>query len=265
MNTWKKMRMAHIMDGKSGNTIIVPMDHHGTTIPAQEWIEDPAKIVKNVVDGKPDAILAHMGTIMHGYVPTSIGSGVGTILHMCVATWLSPEPNRKVIVNTLKTAIAMWVDAVSTHVNFGINEETDMLQDLALLANECIEWGMPLLGMMYIKGHDVKPNDAQAIAHTARIAAEVGCDLVKVPYAGSIEWMQKVVKSTPIPVVIAWGSKLSDLQALEMVCDAMSAGCKWLSMGRNIFQRENPAKFLSALKVAVHEWKNFDDAKKLLD
>lgn len=62
-----------------------------------------------------------------------------------------------------------------------------------MLANACDEWGMPLLAMMYVRGHDVDGNDPSLIRHSARLAAEMGADLVKVPYSGNVESMTRIV------------------------------------------------------------------------
>ena len=98
----------------------------------------------------------------------------------------------------------------------------------------------------------------------ARLGAELGADIVKVPYTGSPETFKEVVSGCPIPVVIAGGSKLSDEDTLKMVEGAMEAGGAGLSMGRNAFQHENPVLLVSAACAIVHQGRSADEAMKIL-
>jgi DhnA family fructose-bisphosphate aldolase class Ia len=264
MHLWKEIRLSRIINPVSKKTIIVPMDHHWTWIVPIKWIEDPAILSEKLVNGWADAILAHTWTLKHWFAKTCIWKWAGSILHMCVTSWLSPKPNRKMIVNTLKTAITMWVDAVSTQLNLWDENENEMIQDLALLANECNEWWIPLIAMVYVRWHDLKEVDLDNLKLSARIASELWCDMVKIPYIWNSKEMEEIVNSTQIPVVIAWGSKMSDIETLEMISGAMEAGCSWLSVWRNVFARKNPEEFLNIVKKIVHEWLNLEEAKKML-
>jgi len=264
MDLGKKIRLSRIINQDSWKTIIVPMDHHWTWIVPIEWIENPSILTKKIVEWWADAILAHVWTLKHWYAETCIWKWASVILHMCVTSWLSPNQNRKVIVNTLKTAIILWVDAVSTQVNLWDKNENEMIQELSILANECMEWGMPLIAMCYVRWHEMNEKDPDSIRLSARLASELGCDMVKVPYTWDVESMRKVVEWTQIPVVIAWWSKLTDIESLEMIDWAMKAWCAWLSMWRNVFERKNPWKFLKAVRKIVHDWANLNEAKKML-
>lgn len=252
MELWKKIRLSRIFSNDSWRTIIVPMDHHGTSIAPIKWIEDPADLIKKISKWGANAILSHIWTITHWYSKSWIWSWTSAILHMNVTTWLSPNPSKKVVVNNLKTALKLWVDAVSFHVNLWDEKENEMIQELWILANECIEWWMPLIAMMFVRGKNFDEKDVELIRWSARIAAEFGCDAVKVPYTWDIESMKKVVEATPIPVLIAWGSKMSDEETLKMIKGAIKAWCAWICVWRNIFQRKNPEKFLKIISDIVH-------------
>jgi len=97
---------------------------------------------------------------------------------------------------------------------------------------------------------------AQSVAphHAARVGAELGADIVKVNYTGSRESFQEVVAGCPVPVVIAGGEKMeTDEELLLMVQGALSAGGCGVSIGRNIFQHEDPTAIIKALDLLVHE------------
>ena len=95
--------------------------------------------------------------------------------------------------------------------------------------------------------------DVGHVKHCARVAAELGADIVKVNYTGSPETFAEVVAGCPIPVVIAGGEKVdTDEDLLNMVQGAMSAGAAGVSIGRNAFQHDDPAKVVAVIASMVH-------------
>jgi fructose-bisphosphate aldolase/2-amino-3,7-dideoxy-D-threo-hept-6-ulosonate synthase len=140
-----------------------------------------------------------------------------------------------------------------------------MLEDLGTVAVECLEWGLPLLAMMYPRGAKIEDeNDVEVVKHAARVGAELGADIIKCPYTGSPETFREVVEGCLAPVVIAGGSKTSDEETLRMIEGAMKAGGIGISMGRNAFQHENPAKLVRAACAIVHEGMPANEALKIL-
>jgi len=97
----------------------------------------------------------------------------------------------------------------------------------------------------------------------SRIAAEIGAHMVKTYYCA--EDFDKVVDSCPVPIVIAGGKKIPERDALQMAYDAVSKGAAGVDMGRNIFQSENPAAMMQAIRAVVHENYNVDEAFELFN
>jgi putative autoinducer-2 (AI-2) aldolase len=62
-----------------------------------------------------------------------------------------------------------------------------------------------------------------------------------------------VVASCPVPIVMAGGKKLPELDALTMAYNAVQEGAAGVDMGRNIFQSEAPAAMMQAIRKVVHE------------
>jgi DhnA family fructose-bisphosphate aldolase class Ia len=129
-----------------------------------------------------------------------------------------------------------------------------MLRDLGAIAREAMEWGMPLLAMMYTRGPKVeKEYDVRWVKHAARVGAELGADIVKVVYTGSPETFREVVEGCFVPVVIAGGEKMeNDQDILEMVKGSGAAGGAGVSIGRNVFQHRDPATLVRAICNIVH-------------
>ncbi len=256
--------MERIIDRNTKKTIIVPMDH-GVTVGPIDGLIDLGKAVDNIAKGGANAVVGHVGLINWGH--RSQGRDIGLILHLSASTCLNPtDPNDKVLVNTVQRALKMGADGVSVHVNIGSKNESKQLEILGKISGECIEWGMPLLAMMYPRGegltHDEK--SPEMVKFAARVGAELGADIIKTYYTGDTESMREVVEGCLAPVVIAGGSKVSDKETLEMIRGAMDAGCAGLSMGRNAFQHEKPHKLIAAASAIVHEDKSVAEALKIL-
>jgi fructose-bisphosphate aldolase/2-amino-3,7-dideoxy-D-threo-hept-6-ulosonate synthase len=80
------------------------------------------------------------------------------------------------------------------------------------------------------------------------VAAELGATIVKCPYTGDPEGFREVVRSCPVPVLIAGGPKAdSDAAVLAMVRGAMEAGAAGASIGRNIFSHRDPLAMTRAI------------------
>ena len=168
---------------------------------------------------------------------------------------------------SVEEAIRLGADAVSVHINVGAKEEPEMLHKLGTISDKCDEWSMPLVAMMYARGENVKdPNDPDVVAHAARIGAEAGADLIKVVYTGDISSFKKVVRGCPVPLVIAGGPKAdSDREILDMCHDAMQAGAKGVTFGRNIFQHSCPPSMVRALYEIIMRGKTPEEAMKEFD
>jgi fructose-bisphosphate aldolase/2-amino-3,7-dideoxy-D-threo-hept-6-ulosonate synthase len=253
----RRMRRIFRIDGK---TVITPMDH-GVTLGPVKGLTDMQGIVDKLSAGGVDAVVLHKG------IAKAVDLGnLGLILHLSASTRLSPSPNWKVRIGSVEEALLLGADAISVHINVGSEKEPEMLETLGSVADECDAWGMPLLAMMYARGPNIKnEHDPDILAHIARLGAELGADVVKCNYTGDVESFKKVVKGCPVPVVIAGGPKAeTDREVLEMVYGAMKAGGKGVSIGRNVFQHDNPTAMVQAIAKIVHENASVEEASRCL-
>jgi predicted phospho-2-dehydro-3-deoxyheptonate aldolase len=259
----KTIRLERIIDRNSGKTVIIPMDH-GVTVGPIEGLADMRTTVSKVVACGANAILMHKGMVQAGHRGT--GRDVGLIIHLSAGTSISPDPNAKELVCSVEEAIKLGADAVSIHINLGAETDREMLAQLGFVSEQCLEWQMPLVAMMYTRGPKIKNQfDVANVKHAARVGAELGADIVKVPYTGSIESFTEVVQGCPVPVVIAGGPKMdSDEDIFKMVDGALKAGAAGLSIGRNAFQHEKPEKIVQALCKMVHEGASIEEAVAIL-
>lgn len=262
MTAGKQIRLQRIL-GKNNRCIIVPMDHGVTNGPVA-GLEDIANKVKLMAHAGAEAVVIHKGIIK--YCSSSFKS-MALIMHLSGASSFQPyDGNSKVLIASVEEAIRMGADAVSIHVTLGDPAEREMLRDFGKVSEAAFSYGMPLLAMMYVRGPGIdNPKEVNALKHAARIAAELGADLVKIPYCGSSQALQEIVSTCPIPILLAGGSKTaSDLEVLSLANACIEAGAAGLSIGRNIFQHIHPERILAALHGIIHEGHSINDAAQWL-
>ncbi|MCJ7631338.1 2-amino-3,7-dideoxy-D-threo-hept-6-ulosonate synthase [Candidatus Bathyarchaeota archaeon] len=259
MVSGKKRRLQRIFRD-DGRTVIVPMDH-GFTLGPVTGLDNIQKTIDGLEKGGVDAIVVHKG------IAANIDTKrVGLIIHLNGSTDISSDQNRKLQVCTVDEAIALGADGVSMHVNVGAASEGEMLMDLGMASAACSDFGIPLLAMMYPRGPAIKnSNDVALVKHVSRIGAELGADIVKTNYTGSVESFQEVVQGCPVPVVIAGGPKINtEEDVLRMVLGSIRAGGVGVSLGRNIFQHKNPEAMAKAVGAIVHKGATIDMALREL-
>ncbi len=259
----KAIRLERVFNRNTGKTIIVPMDH-GVSVGPISGVVDAKSTVDKVAAGGANAVIMHKGLPRRTH--RGHGNDVGLIVHLSASTVLSPFPNAKTLVGTVEDAIRLGADAISIHVNLGDAKEMEMLASFGKISSEAASWGMPLLAMVYARGAGI-PNefDVEVVKHSARLAEELGADVVKVPYTGSPETFAQVVEGCCIPVLIAGGPKMSGHRDfVQMVYDANQAGGAGLSVGRNVFQAEDPTLLVKALHGVVHEGKGVEETMDFL-
>lgn len=255
-----QIRLNRIM--RKGKMLCIPMDHGISSGPI-EGLEDPHSLIYKCENHGLSSVIINKGILRT--LPKPIK--VGILVHFSSSTSLSTSPNRKMLTGTVEEAVRLGADGVSLHINIGGKEEPEMLDQLGKISTECHKWEMPLLAMMYPRGENVKdPHDPAIVAHVARIGAESGADIVKTLYTGDVDSFSKIVKNTPVPIVIAGGPKAkTDMDVLQMTEDAMKAGAKGVTYGRNIFANKNPQKIVEALAGIIFKKESAKDAAKKLE
>ena len=259
MEQGKTIRLKRIFR-EDNRTVVVPMDH-GVTVGPIAGLQNMQNTVCELLKGGVDAVLINRG------IAKKVDTGTaGLIIHLSGITLLCPEPDNKVQISSVQDAVRLGADAVSVHVNVGAKNEDIMLSTLGKVACECDDYGMPLLAMMYPRGPTIKdPHAVYVVAHAARLGAELGADIIKTNYTGDTESFKQVVDSCPVPVIIAGGPKAeTNKEVLQMVSDSVAAGGAGLSIGRNVFQHEDPAKMTKALCGIVHCGATVEQALKIL-
>ncbi|PSQ01548.1 fructose-bisphosphate aldolase [Halobacteriales archaeon QS_5_70_17] len=251
MNTGIQARLDRI--GTGGNYVVVPMDH-GLTLGAVRGLKDIEATIDAVTRGGADSVLTQRGIAprVHGKV-----NGAGYVVHLNGSTSVGPDSNDKRITGTVEEAVRAGADAVSLHLNVGSDYEGKHIEDLARVTEEAHRLGMPVLAMAYARGANLTgedpEHDPEYLGHAVRLAEELDADLVKTAYSGDAESFEHVCSSTRLPVIIAGGEPDGDRATLRTVRGAMDAGGAGVSMGRSIFQHDDPEAIARAVAGVVHD------------
>jgi fructose-bisphosphate aldolase/2-amino-3,7-dideoxy-D-threo-hept-6-ulosonate synthase len=254
MHTGVSARLDRI--STDGSFLVVPMDH-GITMGAVKGLKDIESTIDGVTRGGADAVLTQKGIAprVHGNK-----NGQGYIVHLNASTTIGPDEGDKRMSGTVKEAVRAGADAVSLHINVGSDYEPKQLEDLASVTSEAERLGIPVLAMAYARGPGVDGSDPEALGHAVRFAEELGADVVKTGYSGDADSFEHVVESTRLPVVIAGGSKGTDRETVEAVRGVMDASGAGVSMGRSIFQHDDPEAITTAVSAVVHDDEGIDEA-----
>ena len=175
---------------------------------------------------------------------------------------MGEDLSREAITTSLKEAIRLNVTAVALSIYVGAKYEHQTLVALANLVNEAQEYGIPVLAVTAV-GKELAKRDAHYLSLACRIAAELGAQMIKTYYCDNFE---KVVKGSPVPLVIAGGPKLKkETDALQLAYDALQRGAVGVDMGRNIWQSKNSVAMIQAIRRIVHDNASPSQAEELFN
>ncbi len=164
------------------------------------------------------------------------------------------------ITTSMEDAVRLNVSAVALSIFVGTAHEKQTLLSLSKLVDDGEECGMPVMAITAV-GKELEKRDARYLSLCCRVAAEIGCHVVKTYYC---EGFSKVVQGCPVPVVVAGGPKLkTEKDAFELAFNALNEGAIGVDMGRNIWQNSNPVGMIRAIRAIVHENATINEAESI--
>ena len=244
----KMIRMERFMDRNTKKAVLVPLIH-GVGMGPIEGIKDIKNSVDTVALAGGNAVILHKGIVAAAHRRS--GKDIGLILHLTATL----KNGKQTLVTEPEEALAIGADAISVRIEVGGKDEEEMLSLLGSISQDAARWGMPLLALMHPSDSPKdKAGKLTATLRAARIGAELGADIVRVPYTGSTESFHEVVSVCPVPVMAIGGEKKTkERQILEMVDSVIEAGAYGVSVGRNIFQYKKPGNMIKAIGQIVHQ------------
>lgn len=248
-----KNRMARIFNPESGRTVMLAIDHgyfQGPTTGLE-------RIDLNILPLVPyaDTLMLTRG-ILRSVVPPSFTTPI--VLRASGGTSILKELSNEEIAVDIEESIRLNVCAMAVQVFIGAEYERQSIINMTRLVDMGNRYGIPTLAVTAV-GKDMA-RDARYFRLATRICAELGATYIKSYYIE--EGFETVTSSCPVPIVMAGGKKIPELDALTMAYNAVQQGAAGVDMGRNIFQAESPTAMIQAVHAVVHK---LEKPEKALD
>jgi putative autoinducer-2 (AI-2) aldolase len=238
-----KNRLARTFNPDSGRTVMLAVDHgyfQGPTTGLE-------RIDLTIVPLIPycDALFCTRGTLRTMVPPQSQRP---MVLRASGGPSILKELSNEEIAMDMEDALRLNACGVGIQVFIGGEFETRSVHNMTKLVDLGVRHGMPVMGVTAVGKNMTR--DAQYFRLACRICAELGAHYVKTYYVE--EGFETVTSSCPVPIVMAGGKKLPELDALTMAYNAVQQGAAGVDMGRNIFQSDAPAAMIQAVREVVH-------------
>ena len=247
-------RLARIFNPKTGRTVMLAFDH-GYFQGATTGLE---RIDVKIMPLAPyaDTLMLTRG-ILRSLVPPSFTQSI--VMRASGGTSMLKELSNEEIAVDIEDSIRMNVSAMAVQVFIGGEHEKQSIINMTRLVDQGTRYGIPTLAVTAV-GKDMV-RDARYFRLATRICAELGAHYIKTYYVEKD--FETVTASCPVPIVIAGGKKIPELDALKMSYNAIQHGAAGVDMGRNIFQSEAPVAMIKAVRSVVHENETAEKAFEL--
>jgi DhnA family fructose-bisphosphate aldolase class Ia len=258
MSTGKALRMRRIIEPSTQTTLMFAFSHGTSSPEVLHGLENPREQFQAVRRGGADCIFIAPGLI-HSLAPDIEESRDLAIVAKITSTASrGGTRHQERLIATVEHCAELGVDGVVAMIPFAPENEPDVITLTAQIGEACARLGMPYIAEAEFPNAYYDTGDDYAsewglpyLKRSARLCAELGADIVKSNWPGSGEQFAEIVDAVSVPVVVAGGSRESDLDLLQKVAEARAAGAVGCSVGRNIFQHDDPAAITAALSAVV--------------
>lgn len=262
MNIGKQIRLNRLFAHPSGRLCSVAVDHfigYGRLAAGGGLSNLPAALAR-IAAGGPSAVTMTKGTAMNcwapyaGRIPLIIQSGCFTADDRVIETMTTPEE-----------CVRLGADAIAISIGiFGPNEGR-FIKMLVEGVAQAAQYDLPVIAHIYPRDFTANPPrivfDPEGILWAVRVGIEAGADVIKVGYTGDTASFRQAVESAPVPVIAAGGPKAKNLRAaLSAMADAVSAGGRGATIGRNVWGVARVPEALRAFKAVILENRSVDEA-----
>ena len=178
----------------------------------------------------------------------------GLIVSLFGGTMLTTRPDHREQVCSLEHAVRVGADAVLASISLGSADESLHLRLCGQIVREAASWGLPVVLRVETTQTDARRQYSATLSgHGARLAYELGADLVIVNYSESSAAFAEAMQSVPIPVLIGGGPRMeTDETLLSSVAQAMKDGAQGVALAAPLFWHDGPTVVLKDLAEIVY-------------
>jgi len=268
MSIGKDLRLRRIMDPKTSSTLMFAMSHGTSTPTVPEGIEDARKNLLEVREGGADCIFVTPGLLQTLSPLVAESRDLGIVAKITATASRGEAKHQERLIASVEHCAGLGVDGVVALVPLAPENEPDLIGLAAQIGEQCRRFGIPFIAEAefpnaYYGDGDYVSDPAWGLTYlcrSARLCVELGADVVKTNWPGSGEQFHQIVDSVPVPVVVAGGTRESDLSLLKRIAEARDAGAAGASVGRNIFQHRDRTAVTHALVAVVRRELSPEDA-----
>ncbi|MGL4606530.1 MAG: 3-hydroxy-5-phosphonooxypentane-2,4-dione thiolase [Eubacteriaceae bacterium] len=239
-----KTRLSKIFNPKSGNTIMLAFDHGYIMGPTQGL--ERMDLAIPPLQEYADVLMATRGALRTCIRPDNNKA----IALRCSAgsSVLKEDMSKEIIGVNVEDAIRMNATCMAIQAFIGSEHECQSIENIVKTVDAGNRYGIPTLGVVAV-GKEME-RTTKYFSLATRMLAEFGVQIVKVYYCDNFE---EVTAACPVPIVIAGGKKVPEIEALEITYQAIQKGAAGVDMGRNVFQAEDPQAMIQSIRKVVHE------------
>jgi DhnA family fructose-bisphosphate aldolase class Ia len=257
--TGKTIRLNRLIQAETNTCLICAIDHGMTSPKFLSGLYDTGARVREAISGGANVLMLGRGTAKK-YCHIFRRD---TSLALMLTASAAGRPSGAVItpIGSVEEALRIGADAVVTYVALAGENEPEAITYVSKIGEACELLGMPFIAEAeYPNAYQTlqasgETLDAEYLKRNARLCAELGADIVKVNWSGDQKSFGEIVRACDRPVVLAGGTLITDHELLTRMEQARHVGAVGCSVGRNIFQHQDPEAITAAIsRVFRDNW-----------
>ena len=248
METGKAIRLHQIL-ARDNRAFIIAIDQ---AIPRglNKALSSYEELLNELFEYKFDALLMHSGPLKK-YGSLIARQRIPIILKLTTTTNFAKDRTNRFQVDDVERAFSLGCSAVAVNLYLGVPDEIKMLDQFYKISKACDQWGVPLVAMA-----NPSPDfefDHEQLAYVCRVAFELGADIVKTDYSGSVDSFQYVVSNSPIPIIVEESPHpVSREGTLSTVREVVESGGAGVMFGERVWGEHVSSEIAQEIFEIIH-------------
>jgi class I fructose-bisphosphate aldolase len=260
MDLGTAVRLHRLFAHPSGRFCSVAIDHwfgyQGAD--GQAGLTDLPRTLAQVMPARPSAVTMTKGAAKGCWAPYA-----GQVPLIVQAGYFTADDRILMQVATPEEAVRLGADALAVAIAIRGPREGESLRALASQVEAAARFNLPVIAHIYPRDYSgPTPRivfHPEPIQWAVRCGIECGADVIKVGYTGDVASYRQIIGACPVPVIAAGGPRTKTLsEALTAMHEAVQAGARGATIGRNIWGAPDPAAALRAFQAVILDGRSPD-------